>query len=111
MSIKTIALASAAAFALTGTAALADTGFGVGSDLDHGTNIDLGLIISDFDGTVSLYDFDGGVRGELLGSAPVQAGANANVDVNADTSFSRRAIAVIEADGRVLATKVFDVPG
>lgn len=110
MSTKAFIIAAATS-GLIGTAAMADTGFGNGELLESGNSTELGLVLSDFEGTLSIYDYDGGVQGQLLGSTPIHAGANANVEINADVSTKHRALAVIEANGRVVATKIYDVSG
>ena len=46
------------------------------------THLELGTVTSDGPGTVEVYSYRLGQQGALLGSTPVKAGANTNVDVN-----------------------------
>ena len=82
--LKTAALT--AALALGSTAASANN-FGFQTQVDEGNAITLDLVTADADGFVVIYDYNGGDFGEIVGQAPVQMGANADliVPLAADT--------------------------
>jgi hypothetical protein len=77
------------------------------------TRIQLGMVRAAEDGVVEIYNYDNNVMGELLGSAPVSAGANEDYSVRLTTPVgmeSKSAIAVMKINGEVVASQVLD-PG
>jgi hypothetical protein len=89
------ALIGAALAALLATSAFAETLFVLQEDpqtMPAGA-IDIKGITADVAGTVAIYAYSGGTYGELLGSVPVNAGANEDVVVDLN----------IEATGNVMA--------
>ena len=79
--LKTAALT--AALALGSSAAYANN-FGFQTQVDDSNSITLDLVTADADGFVVIYDYDGGEFGDIVGQAPVQMGANADVIVPLD---------------------------
>ena len=104
MSIKKFALV-AAALVSTASIASANNSFNVGSTLKDSSVLDLGLVRSEANGVVNVYDFGTGVQGALLGSEAVHAGANTDVRVDVTGSQATRAIAVLEINGQPVVTK------
>ena len=74
--------AVAALLGLAGTASFAASGFGVQDVVPEDDSITIDLVVADADGMVVVYNYEGGMIGEMLGSAPVSAGANEDVVVN-----------------------------
>ncbi|WP_341368039.1 hypothetical protein [Yoonia sp. BS5-3] len=107
MTIKTIILA--AAVATTGSFAAADSYFENGRTLDRDDTLELGLVRADGAGVVEIYDFHTGVRGALLGTETVQAGANTDVRVNVGFPRTQDVLAVINIEGQDVVTKVYDI--
>ena len=107
MSIKTIILA--AAVAATGSFAAADSYFENGNTLNHNDQLKLGLVRAEGAGVVEIYDFHNGVRGRLLGTDTVHAGANTDVRVNVGFSRNQDVLAVINIDGQDVVSKVYDI--
>ncbi|QQA44558.1 hypothetical protein [Pelagovum pacificum] len=86
--MRTNILIASAAIAALGTAAAADSYF---TYIDNepqqaDSTIELGEVVADADGTVVIYEYNGGEFGEMLGSTPVAAGANSDVEVNVGTA-------------------------
>ena len=88
MSIKKIALA-AAAVAMTAGAASANT-FGFQESVEDRNSIELDLVTAGADGVVEIYNLKAGEQGVLLGSAPVNAGANDDLRINIGNTVSTR---------------------
>ena len=109
MSIKTIALAAAAAATL-GTVAQADSSYFSYQDrLNDSAVLELGTVTSIGDGVVEIYDFHGGEIGALLGTETIRAGANADVRVPVGSAPDFDVIAVLKVDGQTVATRDYDV--
>lgn len=107
MSIKTVLLA-AATVAATATVASADiNAFGFG-DTFSGSSVDLGTVRAADAGVVEVYSFHGGEIGPLLGSTPVNAGANQDVRVSIPGSSIFDVIAILKVDGQEVAVQEFD---
>ncbi|MFQ1700837.1 hypothetical protein ACJ5NV_09595 [Loktanella agnita] len=109
MSIKSIAFAAIAAATVATTSSAAETTFNAPWRLEAGTVLNLGLIRSEGDGVVEVYDFHTGQQGRLLGSTNLNAGANNHVRVNTGGKTSRNVLAVVVVGGQVVATKDFVV--
>ncbi|WP_162561809.1 hypothetical protein [Limimaricola hongkongensis] len=71
--------------------------------------IDVGRVRAEDAGQVELYAMGPGGTRTLLGSQPVHAGANNNVRVHIGHPVRRDIVAVLRVDGRVVATRDFDV--
>ena len=109
MSTKFIALALAA---LVGSATLAAADvnyFSVEKTQDTSSRLDLGTIRAAADGVVEVYDFQGGSQGALLGTVPVYAGANGDVQVNVGTAPLGNVVALLNIDGETVATQRFQL--
>lgn len=91
------ALAAAAFVAVAGSAAVASPVILQG-DASDTSYVELGLVRADAATTVEIYDYHAGEKGELLGSAPIHAGANQNVKVRLGETPSNDVIAVL-SDG------------
>ena len=57
-------------------------------------------------GEVQVYDFQGGMLGQMLGSTPLVSGANADVKVSLPNPAQGDALAVLVVDGRAVASQV-----
>ena len=108
MSIKALSLA-AAAVAVTASAASADSYFGFGQTLDAGSAVEINLVTAESNGVLEIYNYAGGQTGELLGSTPVNAGANADVRVGIAPRYLTDVIAVLKVNGEVVATQDYDI--
>jgi len=109
MSTKIIAIALSA---LVGSATLAAADvnyFSVERVQDTSSRLDLGTIRAASDGVVEVYDYRGGSLGELLGTVPVYAGANGDVQVNVGTAPLGNVVALLTIDGETVATQRFEL--
>ena len=98
-------LAAAALVAVAGSAAVADSGYILQGEAQKlKTSVTLDLVNTDTDATVEVYDFHGGERGALLGTAPVKAGATTDVFVRFTRPASKSAVAVLNQGGQEVAT-------
>ena len=107
-SIKT--LVAAALVATAGSAAFAGPSYiisGNAQSLNSAASLD--LVRADSDATVYIYDFHGGQRGELLGSAPVKAGANSDVFINLKRPANGDAIAVLSNGSELAVSDVNNI--
>ena len=109
MSIKSIAFAAIAAATLATTSSAAETTFNSPWRIEGGTVLELGLIRSEGDGVLEVYDFHAGKQGRLLGTTNLHAGANTHVRVNTGGNTNRDVLAVVVVDGQVVATKDFAI--
>jgi hypothetical protein len=100
-SVKTLAIA--AAIAATSTAAFASGSDHIflGEGQDVNTRVELDLVRASSAGTVDIYSFHKGVKGELLGSASLRAGAHTDVNINLKTAATTDLIAVLNIAGSV----------
>lgn len=111
MSIKSftfvaVAFVSSVAFA---SVASAGSSFSIGDNRDAGTSLELGQVTSENSGVVSIYSYNDGQQGELLGTQSVHAGANNDVRVNVGNNTAYAVLAVLEVDGQAVASKDFDI--
>ncbi len=98
MTFKAITTAIVTATILFGGAAHADSIFQRGAQ-NFDTNISLDLVRASSDGTVKVYNYHGGERGDLLGMTDVHAGANTDVKIKIRTTSSDELLAVLSVDG------------
>ena len=101
-------LIAALSLALTAGAASANT-FGFQESVEDRNSIELELVTAAGDGVVEIYNLKAGQQGELLGFAPVNAGANDDVRVNIGNGFQTDVLAVLKVGGQIVATEAFDV--
>ena len=71
--------------------------------------VDIGRVRSEGDGMVEIYTRGPDGTQTLIGSQRVHAGANNSVRVPLDRPMLRDIVAVLRVDGRVVATRRFDV--
>lgn len=109
MSIKSIALIAAASVALTAGAASANNQLPFGQNLDSGSTLELGTVSTTGAGFVEIYDFQNGVRGDLLGTEELRAGANTNVKVDVGIYGNNDVLAVLNIDGQEVLSKDYDI--
>ena len=105
--IKKFAFAAAATVALTSVAA-ADGAFSYNEADIAGATAEIGQVRTTAAGVVSLYDYNTGVQGALLGTQNVEAGANYDVRVNIGKAPINDVIAVLTINGEVVDTAEFD---
>ncbi|MFG5381079.1 MULTISPECIES: hypothetical protein [unclassified Yoonia] len=88
--------------------AFADTSY---FQLDHtieaGDQIDLGTVRADDGGTLELYSFHCGTKGELLATESLLPGVNENVRMDVGLGAPSEVLAVINKDGQELAYQIF----
>lgn len=90
--MKSTALAAALSI---GTVAAADATFGFQTTVEDDSSIMIDLVRTPSEGVVAVYDYSTGEFGDLLGSAPLNAGANIDVLVQLDVSTAQTLAAVI----------------
>lgn len=105
--IKTFTFAAITSIALA-TTAVADNAFTFNNNVS-GSTAELGQVRAADAGTVSLYDFHGGVQGALLGTQDVAAGANFDVRVNLGQRPINDVVAVLTIDGQIVDTQELDL--
>jgi hypothetical protein len=71
------------------------------------TEVELGLVVAEANGTVEIRDYRNGQIGKLLGSEAVKASGNPNVDVEITPSFGD-AIAVLKVGDNIVDTEVLN---
>ncbi len=108
MSVK-IALMAAATVAVMGTSASAESYFQFMYSLDNDNVLELGVVRSEGDGVVEIYQDKGNRLGRLLGTRRVHAGANSNVRVNVNFRPSVDVVAILRVNGQVVASREYDV--
>ena len=97
--IKTFAIAAATSVALT-SAAAADGAFSsIETEISSAT-VELGNVRASAPGVVSIYDYNTGVRGALLGTEEIASGANYDVRVNVGVTPINDVLAVLTVDGQ-----------
>jgi hypothetical protein len=107
MTLKTIVLAAAASVALV-SAASANNALPFNNTIE-GTSVDLGHVTTSDAGVVSLYDYHRGVKGALLGTEQVAAGANFNVKLKLNHPVINDVLAVLTVNGQIVDTQKLDV--
>jgi hypothetical protein len=100
--MKNLLALSAVALLVAGPS-LADSAFSLDRVQDQGNLVELSNVRAEGAGVVEIYDFSRGEVGRLLGSAPVNAGANAEVRIALQGNPLNDALAVIRVDGNVVA--------
>ena len=105
---KTLALA-AATVAATASAASANNAFSFGETFEQTDTFELGTVTATGDGVVEIYDYHTGVRGALLGSEEIRAGANTNVKVDLGLGANKDVLAVLSVDGEEVLMKDYDI--
>lgn len=108
---KKIALAAlvAASLGTSVSAAATSSYFTLHGDVEPTLDVNLGTIVSTGAGVVELYSYHAGAQGDLLGTAQIDAGANADVNVHLATMLGTDALAVLKVDGEVVATSIYDI--
>jgi hypothetical protein len=71
--------------------------------------INLGLVTSEADGVIEIYDIDDTELTEMLGSGAVTAGANTDVKITMMRAADSDVMAVLRVDGVVVATTEVDL--
>ena len=108
MLLRSIAVGGIVAVSLT-SGASAESYFVCMGSVPAKSVLDLGLITSEGDGVVEIYDYRLGEKGEMLGTIDVHEGANP--DVRFDIGMPPRGdlLALLTVDGEVVASNVYDV--
>jgi len=73
--------------------------------------LNLGLVTSEADGVIEIYDIDDTAMAEMLGSETVTAGANTDVKITLMRATDSDVMAVLRVDGEVVATTEVDLDG
>jgi hypothetical protein len=74
---------------------------------ERNTEVKLGLVVAEANGTVEIRDYRNGQIGKLLGSEAVKAGGNPNIDIEITPSFGD-AVAVLTVGGNIVDTQVLN---
>ena len=100
---KSVSLALAA-IAASATIASADASYlsTFAPSNDRSTEIELGLIVAEDASVVEIFAYNNGQTGKLLGSEPIRAGGNPDVDVEISPVFGD-AIAVLRIPSTISA--------
>ena len=93
--------AAAVAIALAAPAAYAGGTFNYQTAVNDDSIITIDSLRVDSDGYVAIYAYSNGEVGELLGSAPVMAGANVDVKVSLDETLTENTVAAYLFEGEV----------
>ncbi len=75
---------------------------------DKSGHIEVGLVRAESAGVVEIYEFHRGEVGDLMGSVPVNAGANTHVHVNVTRPVDNEAVAYLRINGEVVDTEEID---
>lgn len=96
--------------ALAATGALAQDSYfsGCHEPLQAGTALDLGVVRSEGEGVVQVFDYRTRHKGDLLGEATVHEGVN-DVRVFTQTEVHDPVLAEIVVGGAVVASMVYDM--
>ena len=105
MTFKTLAIAAIAATSFASVASADAFTFNKGIESQ---TVELGQVTSTGDGVVSLYDYNAGVQGALLGTEDVKAGANYDVRVTLGAPAINNVLAVLTVDGQIVDTQKLD---
>lgn len=109
MNIKSTMLACIISIAPVSTL-WAEGHFTYGNYLEPGSVLDFGVISTDEPATLEVYELIAGEMRDMLGSVPLNAGANADVRVNVGMTPRNDVLALIKAeDGHVLDAQHFHV--
>lgn len=108
MNIKTTTIALVASLGLTGPL-YAENFFGCGNYLDAGQKLEIGLIATEGDGVLEIYDYRLGKQGEMLGSTELHMGANPDVTVQLSLPARSDVLAVLMVGGEFVTAKHFHV--
>lgn len=109
MKLTTTLIAAATALTMASTAH-ANSYFSFADDLERSSTLELGQVVAAGNGTISIYDYNRGTQGVLLGTQDVRAGANYDVHVNVGKRPINDVIAVLTVNGQVVATQDYDIP-
>jgi hypothetical protein len=74
---------------------------------ERNTEVELGLVVAEANGTVEIRDYRNGQIGKLLGTEAVKTGGNPHVDVEIAPSFGD-AVAVLTVGGSIVDTQVLN---
>lgn len=100
------------AFAISAAAATtvwAEAHFAFGDYLAPSSTLEFGMINTDSDGVLEVYDFIAGEQGDLIGSQTLHAGANPDVRVNVGHTPQQDVLAIVKVDGHAVSVKHFHV--
>ena len=106
--LKTFALVAATVVA-TASSASAFNALPFGESFAQTDQLELTHVVAEGAGTVEIYDYSKGVRGKLLGSEAVRAGANSNVKVNLGLGANADILAVLNVGGNEVLIKDYDI--
>lgn len=101
--------ATAAALMTTAGVATADSYFGVTGEMEEGTTLTIDNVTAESAGTLDVYDYHTGERGELLASVDLNAGANSDVRVDLDQEPRSDVMAVVMIDGEMAAMTEIEI--
>lgn len=106
--LKTIVLA-AATIAATATTASAYNALPFGETFEQTDTLAFDFVRAEGAGTIEIYDFRTGVRGDLLGSEEVRAGVNTGIKVDLGLGANSDIIAVLNVGGAEVLTKDYEI--
>lgn len=103
------AVVGAATFAAAGPSYDTGSYFGYAPTVKASSVFDVSLVTTSGPGVVSIYDFNRGTQGALLGQIAVNTGANADLRINLGRPPQSDVIAVLTIGGQVAATQEYEV--
>lgn len=109
MSPKTITLALCALIASATLASASSNSFYLTGQQAGKSIVELGLVRSEGDGIVEIYDYKRGSVGALLGTRTVHAGANEDVRVPVGHNPQNDVFAILKVDGETVASQRIDI--
>jgi hypothetical protein len=104
---RSIAALSLVTLAASAGMAAADTSYlPIPTPYDGSSTVDFDFVRADGAGVVEIYTYNAGQQGDLIGSAPVVAGANDNLRVDVGIGTQLDLIAVLRVGGQIVDTTV-----
>lgn len=95
--------------AASATTLWAEAHFAFGDYLAPSSILEFGMINTDSDGVLEVYDFIAGVQGDLIGSEKLHAGANPDVRVNVGHTPQQDVLAIVKVGDHAVSVKHFHV--
>ncbi|WP_417241897.1 hypothetical protein [Celeribacter sp.] len=104
--LKTLAISAAL---VVGTLGAASASSLYSSEVEFpGSYIEFGVIVADAPATLALYDYTGGVKGELISTVNIDAGYNSDVRIQTKSITVDEVQAELSINGTLVDSYVFD---
>jgi hypothetical protein len=104
---RTFAALTVVTLAATAGMAAAETSYlPIPTPYDGSSTVDFDFVRADGPGVVEIYTLQAGQQGDLIGSAPVVAGANQDLRVDVGIGTQLDVLAVLRVGGQIVDTTV-----